>query len=144
MIVVERNCIKADDVMSVNPTNGMRLAFQFCNTDAAVEAKLAVAARAFGRARIRPEADRLALLGSMAEALAARRIEPAALIVAEIGKPLTEALPEANNCVDSCEQIADPFSRRRTFRRYCGQRPWPRTGSTGPTRVHQSATGMNQ
>jgi len=144
MIVVERNCIKADGVMSINPTNGTRLAFQPCHTDAAVVATLAVTARAFRRARIRPEADRLALLGSMAEALAARRIEPAALIVAEIGKPVTEALAEANNCVDSGRQIADPFGRRRTFRPYDGQRPWPRTGSTGHTRINQSATGMDQ
>jgi len=107
MNVMEHNHIKADGVMSINPANGVLLDFHPYQSDAAVEATLAAAAGAFRRARIRPVADRLALLGRVADALAACRIELAALIVAEMGKPVTEALAEVDKCVDSCRHFAE-------------------------------------
>ncbi len=106
MNALEPAHIKPDGVFSINPATGLRLDFYPYQTDAAIEATLDAAAAAFRRARVRPVADRLALLARVADTLAARRLEFATLIVAEMGKPLTEALGEIDKCVDSCRHFA--------------------------------------
>lgn len=54
-----------------------------------------------------PLAERLALLRRVGKLLTERREEYAALITAEMGKPLAEALSEIDKCAWNCEVVAN-------------------------------------
>ena len=55
----------------------------------------------------RRSSERLALLRGVGKLLTERREEYAALITAEMGKPLAEALAEVDKCAWNCEVVAD-------------------------------------
>jgi len=54
-----------------------------------------------------PLEERLALLRGVGKLLTERREDYAALITAEMGKPITEALGEVDKCAWNCEVVAD-------------------------------------
>ncbi|SHH28644.1 succinate-semialdehyde dehydrogenase / glutarate-semialdehyde dehydrogenase [Jatrophihabitans endophyticus] len=94
-------------VTTRNPATGEALATYAAHDEAAVEEALAqasAAAQAWGATSL---TDRLAMLRALGALLTERRAEYAALITAEMGKPITEALGEIDKCAGNCEVVAD-------------------------------------
>ena len=83
------------------------LATYDAHDEAAVEAALAGAHAAYDGVVARPLAERTDLLRAVGKLLTERREEYAALITAEMGKPLAEALAEVDKCAWNCEVVAD-------------------------------------
>src|SRR6478735_9116806 len=94
-------------VTTVNPATGEELASYDAHDEAAVEAALAAVHAASQVWAATPLDDRLALLRGVGKLLAERREEYAALITAEMGKPLAESLGEVDKCAWNCEVVAD-------------------------------------
>jgi succinate-semialdehyde dehydrogenase/glutarate-semialdehyde dehydrogenase len=95
------------DVVTRNPATGAELCRYPAHDEDGVEAALAAthaAAQQWGRT---PLTERLALLRAVGTLLTERRIEYAALITAEMGKPLAEALGEVDKCAWNCAVVAD-------------------------------------
>ena len=94
-------------VVTRNPATGEELASYDAHDEAGVEAALAATYAAAGVWRETPLEDRLALLRGVGKLLTERREEYAALITAEMGKPLAEAIGEVDKCAWNCEVVAD-------------------------------------
>ncbi len=96
------------DYAVVNPATGETLATYPLATDAELEKALATAdAVAQGWARTSSVAERAAVIRRSAELYRERRDELAAIIVREMGKPLSAALGEVDFAADITEFYAD-------------------------------------
>lgn len=96
-----------DEVVTRDPATGVELARYRAHDDADVEAVLAAvhaAAQAWRWSDVAARADLLRRTGAL---LAARREELAALVTAEMGKPLAEARAEVDKCAWNCAVVAD-------------------------------------
>ncbi len=92
---------------SINPATGERIAEMPIATAAMIEGALEkahVAQRAWGRSS---NAARRELLTAMAATLRKRAPELAAMITAEMGKPLAEARAEIEKCAVCCQYYGD-------------------------------------
>jgi succinate-semialdehyde dehydrogenase/glutarate-semialdehyde dehydrogenase len=94
-------------VVTHDPATGAELASYDAHDEAGVEAALAQTHAASLAWRDTPLDDRLALLRGVGKLLTERRGEYAALMTAEMGKPLAEALGEIDKCAWNCEVVAD-------------------------------------
>ncbi|WP_328471172.1 aldehyde dehydrogenase family protein [Actinoplanes sp. NBC_00393] len=95
------------EVVTRNPATGRELLRYPAHDDAAVAALLgevSAAARSWADVEL---TDRLALLRAVGKLLTERRDEYAALITAEMGKPLAESLAEIDKCAWNCSVVAD-------------------------------------
>jgi succinate-semialdehyde dehydrogenase/glutarate-semialdehyde dehydrogenase len=93
-------------LVSINPANGKRLAAYREHPTAAIERAVARAAKAQARWRERPLGERADILRSLARELRARRDALAALAMAEMGKPITQARAELEKCALLCDYYA--------------------------------------
>lgn len=94
-------------VVTRNPATGEDLARYDAHDEAGVEAAIAETHAASLVWAATPIEDRLALLRNVGKLLTERREEYAALITAEMGKPLAESLGEIDKCAWNCEVVAD-------------------------------------
>jgi len=94
-------------VITRNPATGAELARYVAHDAAGVERALAETSDASKVWAATPLADRLALLRGVGKLLTERRAEYAALVTAEMGKPVAEALGEIDKCAWNCEVVAD-------------------------------------
>jgi succinate-semialdehyde dehydrogenase / glutarate-semialdehyde dehydrogenase len=94
-------------VQTRNPATGEVLATYAAHDEAGVEAALATTYAASRVWAGTPIDERLALLRGVGKLLTERREEYAALITAEMGKPLAEALGEVDKCAWNCDVVAD-------------------------------------
>jgi len=91
---------------SIDPSTGDVLAVHAAHTAAEVEERLVSAQAAFLRWRTVPTEERAAAIGRLG-ALLERDVESlAALMTAEMGKPLEQARAEVRKCVIACEHYA--------------------------------------
>ncbi len=95
------------DYAVVNPATGETLATYDTMTDEAVEGAIASAAGAYRTWRDTPVAERAAAIRRVADLHRERRDELAAIIVREMGKPLSAALGEVDFAADITEYYAD-------------------------------------
>jgi succinate-semialdehyde dehydrogenase/glutarate-semialdehyde dehydrogenase len=94
-------------ILTRNPATGAELARYPAHDDAAVDDALAAtAAAARGWATVALD-DRLTLLRAVGKLLTERRDGYAALITAEMGKPVAESLAEIDKCAWNCRVVAD-------------------------------------
>lgn len=98
------------EVTTRNPVTGEVLARYHAHDAAGIERALADVSAAGEVWRATALADRLDLLRSVGKLLAERREDYAALITAEMGKPLAEARGEIDKCAWNCEVVADQAS----------------------------------
>jgi succinate-semialdehyde dehydrogenase / glutarate-semialdehyde dehydrogenase len=94
-------------VVTRNPATGEELRRYPAHDGAGVDQALADVHAAAATWASTPLDERLALLRGVGKLLTERREEYAALITAEMGKPLTEALGEVDKCAWNCEVVAD-------------------------------------
>ncbi len=94
-------------VVTRNPATGEELHRYPAHDEAGVEQALADTAAAAAVWAATPLEERLALLRGVGKLLTERRADYAALITAEMGKPITEALGEVDKCAWNCEVVAD-------------------------------------
>lgn len=94
-------------IQTVNPSSGAALATYQAHTEGQIEEVLAAAAAAQERWQGVPLAGRTDLLRGLGSLLVERRERYAALITAEMGKPLAEALAEVDKCALVCRFYAD-------------------------------------
>ena len=94
-------------VTTRDPATGADLATYDTHDATGVEQALAETRAAYLVWRDTALEDRLALLRSVGKLLTERREEYAALITAEMGKPLSEALGEVDKCAWNCDVVAD-------------------------------------
>ncbi|WNE99754.1 NAD-dependent succinate-semialdehyde dehydrogenase [Streptomyces luomodiensis] len=94
-------------IISSNPATGAELARYQPQSDQEVDAVLDAAAHAQAAWRRRAITDRTPLLREMARVLREGRDGYAALITAEMGKPITEARAEIEKCAVTCEYYAE-------------------------------------
>ncbi len=95
------------EVVTRNPATGEVLHRYPAHDAAAVEAALADVDAAAQVWRETPIEGRVELLRGVGKLLAERREEYAALITAEMGKPLREATAEVDKCAWNCDVVAD-------------------------------------
>ena len=95
------------DYAVVNPATGETLATYDTFTDAQAEAAVTAAASAYETWSETPVAERAALVRRVAELHRERRDELAAIIVREMGKPLSAALGEVDFAADITQFYAD-------------------------------------
>jgi succinate-semialdehyde dehydrogenase / glutarate-semialdehyde dehydrogenase len=91
----------------VNPATGEKLARYDTFTDAQIEAALSKAQAAFESWRMRPVAERAAIVARAAELHRERRKELAAIITREMGKPFGASVGEADFAADITQYYAD-------------------------------------
>ena len=89
--------------VSINPATGRRLRAYRAHSPAEVAVRLRRARAAFVAWRDWPLADRAAHLRAVARALRRRRAALAALLTAEMGKPLAQALAEIEKSAAACD-----------------------------------------
>jgi succinate-semialdehyde dehydrogenase/glutarate-semialdehyde dehydrogenase len=94
-------------ITTVDPATGLGLATYDVFDEARVDRALGSAHAAYSVWSARPLPERTDLLCSVGKLLTERREEYAALITAEMGKPLAEALAEIDKCAWNCEVVAD-------------------------------------
>ncbi|CUR59380.1 Succinate-semialdehyde dehydrogenase (NADP(+)) [metagenome] len=94
-------------ITTINPATGTPLATYDSFSPAEIEAALAEAHTAYLTWASTDLAKRLDLLRRVGEVLTARREEYAALMTAEMGKPLAEALAEVDKCAWNCDIVAE-------------------------------------
>ncbi|MEV0523939.1 NAD-dependent succinate-semialdehyde dehydrogenase [Streptomyces sp. NPDC050439] len=94
-------------ITSTNPATGAELARFSPQSSDEVDAILTGAATAQSVWRRREITERTALLRTMAQVLRDNRESYAALITAEMGKPVTEALAEIDKCAYTCDYYAE-------------------------------------
>ncbi len=94
-------------MQSINPATGELIAEYAEHTAAEVEAILGRAAQAFAGWRRTPVADRAQGLGRVAALLRRDRDAHAALMTAEMGKPINQALAEVDKCAWVCDYYAE-------------------------------------
>lgn len=90
-----------------NPNTGADLAVYECADGDRIEEVRAQAAAAFASWAGIDVAQRVSLLRALGGLLTERRQEYAALVTAEMGKPIGEALGEIDKCAASCGLVAD-------------------------------------
>ncbi|WP_062642700.1 aldehyde dehydrogenase family protein [Streptomyces maremycinicus] len=90
-----------------NPATGRELASYEAHDEAGVDQALADVHAASAVWRDTPLDQRLALLRGVGKLLTERKERYAALITAEMGKPITESLGEIGKCAWNCEVVAD-------------------------------------
>ena len=95
------------EVVTRNPATGAELWGYDAHDAAGVEQALAEVYAGSSVWAATPLDDRLDLLRGVGKLLTERREEYAALITAEMGKPVTEALGEIDKCAWNCEVVAD-------------------------------------
>jgi len=95
------------EVVTRNPATGRELRRYVAHDDAAVESALASAYAASEAWRTTALEERLTLLRGVGKLLTERREEYAALIAAEMGKPVTEALAEVDKCAWNCAVVGE-------------------------------------
>lgn len=94
-------------VVTRDPATGEELATYAAHDAAGVEAAIAATYAASQVWGATPLDERLTLLRSVGKLLTERREEYAALITAEMGKPLAESLGEIDKCAWNCEVVVD-------------------------------------
>lgn len=94
-------------IVTRDPATGEVLATYPAHDEAGVELALAQTHAASAVWAATPLAERLDLLRSVGTLLSERREQYAALITAEMGKPLAESLGEIDKCAWNCEVVAD-------------------------------------
>jgi acyl-CoA reductase-like NAD-dependent aldehyde dehydrogenase len=98
-------------IESVNPTNGELLATFAAATAAQIEEALDAAQRSYRPWRSTPFAQRTALMQQAAAYLRREQTRLAALITAEMGKPILEAEAEIEKCAWNCDFFAENAER---------------------------------
>ncbi|MGW2827340.1 aldehyde dehydrogenase family protein [Streptomyces sp. NPDC001443] len=96
-----------NEVVTRNPATGEVLGRYPTHDAAAVEDALARTHAAAAAWRATPLAQRLTLLGNIGKLLLERRDDYAALITAEMGKPVSESLAEIDKCAWNCSVVAE-------------------------------------
>lgn len=94
-------------VITRNPATGEVLATYRAHTEAGIDKAIADTYVAAALWRETPLGRRTELLRWVGKLLTARRERYAALITAEMGKPVTEALGEIDKCAWNCDVVAD-------------------------------------
>jgi succinate-semialdehyde dehydrogenase/glutarate-semialdehyde dehydrogenase len=94
-------------ITTVNPATGEAITTYGVHGWDEIELALAQAAQAFLFWSTTPVEKRADLLRRLGGLLVERRDNYAALITAEMGKPLAEALAEVDKCVWNCDVVAD-------------------------------------
>ncbi len=94
-------------ITTVDPATGTELATYDAHDEAGVAAALARAHAAYLAWSARAVSGRTGLLVAVGKLLTDRRAEYAALITAEMGKPIAEALAEVDKCAWNCEVVAE-------------------------------------
>lgn len=92
---------------SINPTTEEVIGELAAHTDAEVEQALRASERAFASWRTAPFAERSRLVHAVAAQLRADKPRLAALMTAEMGKPIVEAEAEVEKCAWCCDFYAD-------------------------------------
>jgi succinate-semialdehyde dehydrogenase / glutarate-semialdehyde dehydrogenase len=92
---------------STNPATGKMIAEYPLDTDQQVERKLQAAATAFDEWRYQTFEHRAELLLSAGKLFQSRKESLAALLTAEMGKPITQAEGEIDKCADACKFFAN-------------------------------------
>lgn len=92
--------------VSINPTDGTRISTHRGHTPAEIDSRLDAATLAFTAWNQFTPARRATLLRRLGRTLRAQFAPLAALITAEMGKPLGEARAEIAKCADCCEFYA--------------------------------------
>ena len=92
---------------TVNPATGAEIARYDRHTDAQVETALARAAAAFDAHRQRTVAERAAPMRRLADLLEAGADDLGHLMTTEMGKPLAQAVAEAEKCAWVCRYYAE-------------------------------------
>jgi len=92
--------------VSTNPATGRRLALYRRHTPTEVENIVSRSQDAFADWRAMPVRQRALALRSVAAALRQRRNTLAALLTAEVGKPITQSRAEIEKCAVGCEYYA--------------------------------------
>lgn len=105
--VAVADLVAADAFVSINPATGRRLASYPAHTADEVVAATAAGHRAFLRWRETVASERAAHLRSLARALLARQGKLAALLTAEVGKPIAQSMREIEKCVAVCNYYAE-------------------------------------
>jgi succinate-semialdehyde dehydrogenase/glutarate-semialdehyde dehydrogenase len=95
------------EVTTVDPATGRELERYPADGRDRIDAALDDAVRAGGIWSATPLPDRLDLLRHAGKLLTERRAQYAALITAEMGKPITEALAEVDKCAWNCAVVAE-------------------------------------
>jgi succinate-semialdehyde dehydrogenase/glutarate-semialdehyde dehydrogenase len=98
-------------IISVDPSTGEELARYPFQSGDEIEAALSAASAAQAGWRRVPVEERVRLLTRMAGALRANKARWAALITAEMGKPIVEAEAEIEKCAVTCDFYADAAPR---------------------------------
>ena len=98
-------------IQAINPATEAVLATYEEFTPEAVDAAVAAAHAAFAGWRLQPPAARAACLRAAAATLRARESRYAALMTAEMGKPLAEAEAEIEKCAWACDYYAEQGPR---------------------------------
>jgi succinate-semialdehyde dehydrogenase/glutarate-semialdehyde dehydrogenase len=93
-------------LVSVNPATGRTLARYPVHSSGEIERRLALAHKAAANWRELPASARARHLHAVATTLHRERRNLAALVTAEMGKPLADALAEVSKCVDCCRHYA--------------------------------------
>lgn len=93
-------------LVSVNPATGQLLARHAAHTKREIEARLTAAHTASATWRATSTATRARHLRALAAALHRERAQLAALMAAEMGKPLADGLAEIAKCADCCRHYA--------------------------------------
>lgn len=98
-------------IQSINPATGDVLASLQAHTKARVEEALSAAVEAQRSWRRVPVDERTILLRRLATALRANKAAYAALITAEMGKPIAESEAEIEKCAYNCEFYSEHSAR---------------------------------
>ena len=94
-------------IATTNPATGDVVKTFEAHTDAEVDAKIARSVDAFHTLRAMDVANRAALMRRAGEITRARRDELARTMTLEMGKPLKQALAEADKCASACDHYAE-------------------------------------
>jgi acyl-CoA reductase-like NAD-dependent aldehyde dehydrogenase len=92
---------------SINPATELSIAEHPLDNGQQVERKLQAAANAFNEWRYLTFAERAGLMLSVGQLFQSRRESLAALLTAEMGKPITQAEGEIDKCADACKFFAN-------------------------------------
>ena len=92
---------------AINPANGQLIREYPEHDDDEIARRIEGAGTAFRTWSARPVGERTALLRALADVLRADLARHAALMTAEMGKPITQAEAEVEKCAATCDWFAD-------------------------------------